>query len=155
VTSPGRRRGIFALREFRRPRLWLAAWLCLVALVVLASLLPPRNLPPAPFEGVDKLEHFLAYAALSAWAVMLFARRRAHAWMAVALIAMGLGLEWSQGAMTATRMADGRDAAANALGVLAGWAVGATPARGWLQGLDAWWSRRARGRAGGRRDPFL
>lgn len=125
-----------ALREFRRPVLWLGAWLLLVALVVVVSLLPARGLPPAPFDGVDKLEHFLAYAALAAGAAMLFARRGLQLLVALALVALGVGLEFAQGALVASRQADALDALANALGALAGWSLGWTPARLWLLGLD-------------------
>lgn len=126
-----------AMRGFRRPALWLAAWLMLVAAVVVASLLPADGLPPAPFDGVDKLEHFLAYAVLATGAAMLFARRGLQLLLALALVALGVGLEFAQGAMTVSRHADGIDALANALGVLAGWGLGRTPARLWLLKLDA------------------
>ncbi|MCF7222144.1 VanZ family protein [Marilutibacter chinensis] len=125
------------MRGFRRPALWLAAWSMLVALVIAASLLPARELPPAPFDGIDKLEHFLAYAVLAAGAVMLFARRGVQLLLALALVALGIGLEFAQGALTASRQADGLDALANTLGVLVGWSLGWTPARLWLLGLDA------------------
>lgn len=125
------------LRGFRRPAPWLAAWLALVAAVATVSLLPAGDLPAAPFDGVDKLEHFLAYAVLAAGAVMLFARRGVQWLLALALVALGIGLEFAQGAMTASRHADGMDALANALGVLAGTGLGWTPARLWLLRLDA------------------
>ncbi|KAB8190785.1 VanZ family protein [Lysobacter maris] len=125
------------MRGFRRPALWLGAWLALVAAVVTASLLPAAELPAAPFDGVDKLEHFLAYAVLAAGAVMLFARGGIHWLLAIALVALGVGLEFAQGALTASRQADAADALANTLGVLAGASLGWTPARLWLLRLDA------------------
>ena len=115
------------LRGFRRPRLWLALWGLMLAAVIVASLLPAGDLPPAPFDGVDKVEHFLGYAVLSAYAVMLFARRRTQALAAAGLIALGIGLEIAQGALTVSRAADSADALANALGVLAGLALAPTP----------------------------
>jgi VanZ family protein len=108
------------LRGFRRPRLWLGLWLAMLAAVIATSLLPARDLPPMPFDHADKLEHFLAYALLSAYAVMLFARVRTQALAAAALIALGVGLELAQAAMTDSRQADSADALANALGALAG-----------------------------------
>ena len=63
------------LREFRWPYRWLALWGLMLAAVIATSLLPARDLPSAPFSGFDKVEHLLAYAVLSAYAVMLFARR--------------------------------------------------------------------------------
>ncbi|MFC3551305.1 VanZ family protein [Lysobacter cavernae] len=125
------------LRDFRRPGLWLAVWLAMVGAVIATSLMSARDLPPAPFEGVDKVEHFLAYLLLSAYAVMLFARRRTQALAAVGLIALGVGLEVAQGALTASRQADSADALANTLGAFAGLCLAPTPlARGllWLDG---------------------
>lgn len=108
------------LRGFHRPWLWLGLWCVLVIAVIVASLLPAQELPPAPFDHVDKLEHFLAYAVLSGYAVALFARRRTQALAALALIALGVALEVAQAQMTADRMPSSADALANALGALAG-----------------------------------
>lgn len=124
------------LREFRRPALWVAIWLLMIAAVVVTSLLPADELPPAPFDGVDKLEHFLAYLVLSAWAVMLLAGRRGQSLAAAALIALGVGLEFAQSALTASRQADSADALANALGAMAGLMLAPTPVARALQWLD-------------------
>ncbi len=124
------------LRDFRHPALWLGIWLLLVGAVAATSLMSAGDLPPPPFDGVDKVEHFLAYLVLSAWAVMLFAQRRAQAVAAAALIGLGVGLEFAQGAFTATRQADSADALANALGVLAGLMLAPTPLARALQWLD-------------------
>ncbi|HEY0502114.1 MAG TPA: VanZ family protein [Lysobacter sp.] len=124
------------LREFRYPALWLAIWLAMVGAVVATSLLPADDLPAPLFDGVDKVEHFLAYLGLSAWAVMLFATRRAQALAAVGLIALGIGLEFAQGGLTASRQADSADALANALGVLAGLMLAPTPVARALLWLD-------------------
>jgi VanZ family protein len=107
-----------------------------VALVIVLSLVNLSGLPPVP-EGGDKVEHFLAYALLSASAVQLFVRRRACVVVASLLVAMGIALEFAQGTLTATRMADPYDAVANTLGVLAGLATLLTPASRLLLALDA------------------
>ncbi|WP_225590869.1 VanZ family protein [Pseudoxanthomonas sp. PXM03] len=99
-----------------------------VTAVVVLSLVNLSGLPPVP-EGGDKVEHFLAYALLSASAVQLFAKRRACLLVALLLVALGIGLEFAQGMLTSTRMADPRDAVANTLGVLAGLATMTTPLR--------------------------
>lgn len=125
------------MREFRRPGLWLALWGLMLLVVVVASLLPAPELPPVPFSGFDKIEHFLGYAVLSAYAVMLLARMRAQAWAAASLVALGIGLELAQATLTATRQADPGDALFNAAGVLAGLLVAATPMASWLQRFDA------------------
>jgi VanZ family protein len=124
------------LRGFHRPGLWVSLWLLLVLAVVVTSLLPADELPEPPFSGVDKLEHFFAYAVLSAYAAMLFAGRRAQSLAAVGLIALGIGLELAQGALTQSRQADSADALANALGALAGLMVAPTPAALILLRLD-------------------
>jgi VanZ family protein len=109
-----------ALRDFRRPRLWLGIWgfgwlLC----IVLSLIHPPRIDIDVP-DG-DKLGHLFAYALLSAWAVWIFASARSHRRAALALCALGVALELAQGAFTDYRMMDPWDGVADALGVLAGW----------------------------------
>ena len=128
-----------ALREFRRPGLWLALWALMIATVIAGSLLPARELPPVPFDGFDKFQHLFGYAVLSAYASMLFARMRAQALAAAGLVALGIGLELAQAALTSSRQADPADALVNALGVLAGLAVAATPLAQWLRRLDGRW----------------
>lgn len=129
------------LREFRWPALWVAIWIAMIAAVVASSLLPAHDLPEVP-EGFDKVEHFVGYLILSAWAVMLFAHRRAQAIAAVGLIALGVALELAQGAWTVSRMADSADALANSLGVLAGLMLGPTA----IGGLLVWVEEKIRGR---------
>ena len=125
------------LREFRRPGLWLWLWALMVMVVIAGSLLPAGELPPVPFAGFDKFQHFFGYAVLSAYATMLFARLRAQALAAAGLFALGIGLEVAQGMLTTSRQADIADAMVNALGVLAGLTISATPLARRLQRLDA------------------
>ena len=128
-----------ALRSLRRPALWLAAWVAMIAAVAIGSLLPAGELPPVPFDGFDKVQHLLGYFVLSAFAVMLFARMRTQALCAAGLVALGIGLEAAQAALTVSREADAADALFNAVGVLAGLAIAATPLANLLQRLDARW----------------
>ncbi len=129
------------LRPFQRPALWLLVGAGLVGVVVVGSLLPARGLPPVPFSGFDKVQHLLGYAALSSYAVMLFARMRTQAMCALGLVGLGIGLEFAQAAMTSSRQADPADALFNALGVLAGLATAATPLARLLQRVDDRWGR--------------
>jgi VanZ family protein len=122
------------LRDFRRPRLWLGIWLFGWALCIALSLAPPIELG-APRES-DKLGHLLAYATLSAWAAMLFRTRRARLGAALALVALGVALEFAQAHLTEQRMGDPRDAIANTLGVLLGLAMSVTPLATLLQRID-------------------
>lgn len=135
TSAPARK----AMRDFRRPGLWLALGALMIVAVVVGSLLPARELPPAPFDGFDKLEHFLGYAVLSTYAAMLFARMRLQALAALGLVALGIGLEVAQALLTASRQADPADAMVNTLGALAGLASTATPLARLLQRLDARW----------------
>ena len=124
------------LRIFRRPRLWLGLWLLLISAVIVSSLLPSTALPKVSFTGIDKVEHFLAYATLSAYAVMLFATRRVQVRAGIGLVVLGLLMELAQQVLTASRLADPGDVLANTMGVLAGQALGMTPAARWMQWVD-------------------
>lgn len=115
------------LKPFRRPRLWTGLWCAAILAVAALSLSPPPPTPPV--DGGDKLGHFVAYGALAAGAVQLFAGARALSAAGVGLVLLGIGLECAQGALTAQRMADPADALANALGVAAGLATRLTPWR--------------------------
>jgi VanZ family protein len=126
-----------ALRALRRPRLWLAVWLLMIALVCIGSLLPARDLPQAPFIGFDKVEHILGYAVLSAYAMALFARGRGQWLAASGLVLLGIALEGAQGAWTTSRSPDAFDVLADALGVALGLLLAWTPVATALQRLDA------------------
>jgi VanZ family protein len=129
---------VTALRAFARPRVWLGIWIFGWVLAITLSLVRP---PPIGLDlpDSDKLGHLLAYATLSAWAVMLFATRRGWVLAALALVALGIGMEFAQGALTDYRLRDPRDALANTLGVLLGLGVAMTRMQGWLQALDRRW----------------
>ncbi|WP_449448434.1 VanZ family protein [Thermomonas brevis] len=105
-----------------------------IAVVVVASLVPGKDLPPLPVS--DKTEHFIAYAALSAGAVQLFARRLSWGFVCVLLVLLGIGLEFLQAKMALGRMLDRYDALANTLGVLIGLATAFTPLRDVLLRID-------------------
>ena len=127
-----------ALREFRRPRLWLGIWCFGWVLCVVLSLIHPPSLGVDVPDG-DKIGHFFAYGLLSAWAAWLFASVRAR-WLAcIGLVALGVLLEVAQGEFTTDRMMDPRDGLADAIGVLVGQLAAWGRARGLLQRLDARW----------------
>ena len=124
-----------SLKPFKRLLLWAGLWVLAVAVVVVASLIPVSGLPDVP-KNFDKVEHFVAYAALAAGAVQLFARRLSWAVVCVMLVLMGIGLEHLQAQMALGRQLDRVDALANTLGVLAGLATAFTPWRDALLRLD-------------------
>ncbi|MDV3467530.1 VanZ family protein [Stenotrophomonas sp. C3(2023)] len=115
------------LKPLRRPVLWASLWwLAVLGLVVVCLMPPPPLALPA---GSDKVEHFLAYFLLAASAVQLYRGGRPLLWVGLGLVLLGIGIEFAQGALTATRVADPFDAAANTVGVLAGLATALTPLR--------------------------
>lgn len=124
-----------SLKPLGHPRMWMSLWSLAVAVVVIVSLIPPPDLGELP-KNADKVEHFLAYFALAASAVQLFARWSSLFSVGIALVLMGIGLEYAQGTLTTTRMMDPNDALANTLGVITGLAVQLTPLRNLLQRLD-------------------
>lgn len=124
-----------SLKPFRRPLLWSGLWCVAVAAVVVFSLLPGSSLETLPTMN-DKLEHFFSYAFLSAGAVQLYPRWRSLLSVGIALVMMGIGLEYAQGAFTSGRMVDRMDALANTLGLIAGFATKLTPWRDLLLRFD-------------------
>lgn len=122
------------LKPLRRPKLWLGLWIAAIVAVVVLSLVPPpaMDLP----SGADKVEHFIAYALISASAVQLFASRRVLLWIGVAMVGLGVGLEFAQDLATTSRTMDQADAWADLFGVVAGLATALTPMRDLLLRLD-------------------
>ena len=115
------------MRALRRPRLWLGVWIALVIAVIALSLIPPPDLQVRLPRNVDKVEHLLGYALLAFVALQLFAARRVLVGVACGLIVLGVGLEIAQGWLVpAVRSMDWRDAVANTLGVLLGFAPART-----------------------------
>lgn len=102
-------------------RLWLAAgWLGVASVIVLSLIPAPPEL--LGVENEDKLGHVAAYAWLMWWFAqdLLTARRRAPA--ALALIALGVALEFVQG-WGGIRIFSVSDMLADAVGVGVGWAL--------------------------------
>lgn len=106
-----------------------------IAGVVIGSLMPASGVPDLKVS--DKLQHFAAYAVLSAGAVQLFASRLSWGFVCVLLALMGIGLEHVQAQMALGRVLDRADALANTVGVLIGLATAFTPWRDALLRLDS------------------
>ena len=123
------------IAPLRRPRLWLGAWIAMLAATVVVSLLPMPSVP-VHIENFDKIEHLVGYALLAAYASMLFAAPRWPAWLAV--FALGIVIEGLQTLVPWRSGGDVADMLANGVGVLAGAAVARTPLRHAL----AWFERR-------------
>jgi len=91
----------------------------MVATVVWLSLTPEP--PTLDFKQSDKVGHFIAYGTLMFWFSQLYAKRT-RLFYAGGFIAMGIALEFIQGAL-GYRTYEVFDMYANALGVLLGWAA--------------------------------
>ncbi len=94
-------------------RAWqMVAWL-LLCLITYLSLMP---VPPMPltFDGLDKLEHSLAYLLLAGCFCLAYNPR----WV-IFLIIWGVGIEFAQG-WTGYRYFDVWDMLANSVGALLG-----------------------------------
>ena len=124
-----------SLRAFKRPALWATLWTVGIMLAVVLSLLPPADIPSPPL-GNDKIGHFFAYFVLMAWAVMLYSQRASWVASAVLLFALGIAMEYLQGAMHQGRQRDLNDIYANMLGVIGGFALCLTPLQRGLIWLD-------------------
>ena len=123
------------MRTFEKPGFWLGIWIFGLLLCVLLSVITPPNIS-LDVSNSDKIGHFLAYGTLSAWAVMLFRQKRTWILNAVALIFLGIAMEFAQGYLTTTRMMDWHDALANTIGVGLGLCVSLLPMQVWLVKLD-------------------
>ena len=98
----------------------MAAGWFMVAVIIWLSVMPS---PPDPgIEYGDKFEHVLAYGTLMFWFCQLHAGWRTRLAYAIGFAAMGVALEFVQGAL-AYRTYEESDMVANAIGVLAGWAA--------------------------------
>ena len=111
----------------------------LAVAVAVSSLIPGGE--RLNLGGADKLAHAGAYLVLMVWFAGL-QPRRAWTWVAVALLGMGLALEYAQGAMHLHRMADARDMLANAAGVGFGAMLAAAGAATWPHRLETWLARK-------------
>lgn len=106
----------------------------IVAVIVLSLM---RGPPIPGLLAIGKFDHWLAYFALQAMAVQLFARRREQWIAALAFVALGIGLELVQGYLTTWRGMSAYDAAIDALGVAIGLATARSRFMGALQKIDA------------------
>lgn len=104
---------------------WLALGGLWVVTVFYLSLMPYEPEPAFYFDGVDKLEHALAYAALMLWFSQIYTTRRGRIRLLLLLVAMGIGIEVLQ-RMGGYRQFEYADILANSAGVLIGWGLAHT-----------------------------
>ena len=114
--------------------LWIACGAGFVALVIFLSLTP--NPVDAPVVIGMKTGHMLAYCWLMFWFSQIYQGTTQRIGIALALVLMGVGLEYIQGTTTYRHFAysDMRD---NAIGVMLGWICAHTPLRHLLPWVDS------------------
>ena len=119
----------------KHARLWLALGWAMVLVAVVVCLVPGHDLPDTGLS--DKTEHFVCYATLMSWFAGIYPRSR-YVVIAALLLAMGIGIEFAQGAMHLGRMADVRDVVANSIGIVIGLGLSLAGLGKWAQWIDGW-----------------
>jgi len=105
------------MRVFRWSWLGLG-WIWVIAVFYLS--LMPHPPQPMQFWGADKLGHALAYGLLMLWFCQIYRQRQSRLVLAMALVAMGIAIEYLQ-RETGYRLFEYADILANATGVVVGW----------------------------------
>ena len=123
-----------ALSGLRYRRLWAGCGLAFVGLVIYLSLAPTA--PEIGTVGEIKLGHVAAYAWLMFWFAQVMQTLARRVAVAIALVAMGIALEFLQG-MTGYRTFAVADMVSNGIGVLLGLLLGHTAAGRALALIDA------------------
>jgi len=123
------------MNTHRHYRTWYLLGAALTLVVIVSSLVPPHDLPHWRIN--DKFEHLIAYAGLAIWFGGLLPLRR-YGLLAVALLALGGGIEIAQGLMGLGREADWRDFYADALGAAFGLSLCLAGLRHWASWLEQW-----------------
>jgi VanZ family protein len=121
-------------------RLWQGIGIGLIVFVAYESLnRDPLQLDAIPGNGAG---HLLAYGTLMLWHSQWITPTGRRVRLAAGLALMGLLLEVAQ-YFTGYRSFDLADAAANALGILAGWLCAPPRLPNFLELLEAWLAPRA------------
>lgn len=120
----------------RYQKLWLHCGIGFILLVVHLSLTP--NPLEAGRLGEVKVGHFLAYSWLAFWFCQIYRSPGTRLATAAAFMLMGVGLEFAQG-LTGYRGFAYGDMLDNALGVMAGLALGSSPLGGLLLAFERRW----------------
>ena len=114
---------------------WYFLGALLTLVVIVSSLVPNEDLPHLRVS--DKTEHIVAYAGLALWFGGLLPPRR-YLYLAVALLALGGGIEIAQGLMGLGREADWHDFYADAFGGALGISACLAGLQHWASWLEKW-----------------
>lgn len=123
------------MKTARHHLTWYFLGALLTAVVIVSSLVPGEDLPH--WRISDKVEHIVAYSGLALWFGGLMPPRR-YVHLALALLALGGGIEIAQGLMGLGREADWRDFYADAFGVAVGISLCLAGLQHWASWLEKW-----------------
>lgn len=123
------------MSTLRYARFWYLLGAVLTLVVVVSSLVPPRDLPRTGLN--DKAEHIIAYGGLALCFGGLIAPRR-YLLLGLLLLALGGGVEIAQGLMGLGRTADWHDFYADALGATLGLSLCMAGLRHWASWTEQW-----------------
>ncbi|MDH5446269.1 MAG: VanZ family protein [Gammaproteobacteria bacterium] len=101
----------------RYRKLWLGLGWLLVASIWYLSLTPKPPQIDLGIDFFDKISHFTAYAAMTAWFIQLYSTTRTRLFYAAGFVCMGIAIEFLQG-LGSDRLFEYADMLANSLGVL-------------------------------------
>ena len=130
-------------------RQWRSASVVLLALVLVATLMPVVWLWPDRmqlvnwFGNLDKWAHLATFTVLAVWFAGQY-RPRSYWRIAVGLFAFGVLIEICQ-RLVGYRAADLMDVGANTLGIVSGLAIALAGAGGWCLPFEAWYAGRRAG----------
>ncbi len=131
-------RAELALTRLRYSKLWLALGVLFALVVVVASVIDLKPVGDVLIQ--DKLMHLLVYGFLMGWFSQIYPSNVARLLLAIALIALGIGMEFMQG-LVVFRQFETMDMFANALGVLIAWGLSYT----WMGKILFWFEKLFKG----------
>jgi glycopeptide antibiotics resistance protein len=115
--------GMFVVSHLRFKWIWLLLGVLLMCAILTLSLIDLAPIEAALLQ--DKVMHMLAYACLMGWFAQIYRHLIARVFLVIALVAMGIVVEYLQG-IVAYRQFDVMDMAANISGVLLAWLLSYT-----------------------------
>jgi VanZ family protein len=119
----------------RHPWVWLGLGWMFIVFAIIASLVPGPKLPETHMS--DKYEHTIAYVLLTLWFTGVYPK--ASYWkVGAGMFALGVAIEFAQGAMPFGRQADIRDVGANTLGIVIALMLALAGVGGWAQKIEDW-----------------
>jgi VanZ family protein len=127
------------LATLRHPRLWqVIGWLLVLGAIYLS--LTPGSAMPKNLLVNDKIAHATTYTVLTLWFTGLYPRSR-YVWIALCLFALGVFIEFAQGAMELGRQRDYLDVLANTTGICVGLMLALAWLGDWVQRVEDWTRR--------------